>query len=199
MPNYSELNKIRLPELHTWVRDTHDKTLSQKWASVYDTLIERGLWRDQIVYSYAMKDSIDNVYITDIDENAFRSNCEFPSILTKAQGPKRAISQYEKKQASKLDKHYNDVINWDKRVEFEILKRFNSQNIKAPILCVGARLGGEVRAFKYITKSSDVVGIDFNPGKNNPDVIYGDAMDLQFENVIVFKLFIPTSLTIFQT
>eukprot|EP00941_MAST-03F_sp_MAST-3F-sp1_P004066 g4066.t1 len=42
---------------------------------------------------------------------------------------------------------------------------------------VKARLGGEVRGFKRVTGSSDVIGIDFNPGLNNPDVVYGDAMN----------------------
>ena len=82
MPKYSELNKIRLPETHTWVRDTNDKTLSQKWASMYDTLIERGLWRDQIVYSYVIGDSVKSVYMVERDSpDSFKTKCAFPSIM----------------------------------------------------------------------------------------------------------------------
>ena len=93
-----------------------------------------------------------------------------------------AALSYEKKQASKLNKMYKTVAEWDKRVQFEIEQRFGGDTtIKTPILCVGARLGGEVRAFKRITGSPDVIGIDFNPGRDNPDVVYGDAMNLKYE------------------
>lgn len=37
-----------------------------------------------------------------------------------------------------------------------------------------------MRAFKRIAR--DAIGIDFNPGSNNKDVIVGDAMALQFED-----------------
>lgn len=98
--------------------------------------------------------------------------------LNKDKLPEHA--KYEKTQAAKLDKNYASITKWDKLVESEIVYRF--QIAVPPVLCVGARLGGEVRAFKRVTGSSNVVGIDFNPGINNPDVVYGDAMNLQFED-----------------
>jgi len=78
--------------------------------------------------------------------------------------------------------YYASVIEGDERVESEVFQRFQHANIRPPILCVGARLGGEVRAFKRVTGSSNVTGIDFNPGHNNPDVVYGDAMNLPYED-----------------
>jgi len=94
----------------------------------------------------------------------------------------KEVSTYEKKQASKLNKNYATISKWDLMIEKQLYDRFSSlkDTFEGPVLCVGARLGGEVRAFKRITGES--IGIDFNPGKNNPDVIYGDAMALQFEN-----------------
>jgi len=49
------------------------------------------------------------------------------------------------------------------------------------ILCLGARLGSEVVAFRemgYI----DTIGIDINPGPNNPYVIKGDFHNMKFED-----------------
>lgn len=65
------------------------------------------------------------------------------------------------------------------------------------VICLGARLGGEVRAFKSL--GSLAVGIDIEPGPQNPDVLYGDfhqirfpdgSFDVAFTNVIdhVFDL-----------
>ena len=48
----------------------------------------------------------------------------------------------------------------------------------APVLCIGARLGGEVRAFKSL--GALAVGVDLNPGPLNMDVVAGDMEDLPF-------------------
>ena len=63
MPQYNVLNQVQLPELHTWVLDTHDKSFSMKWSSIYSTLLQNGLWRDQIVYSFAIADAYEKVYM----------------------------------------------------------------------------------------------------------------------------------------
>ena len=118
MSKYRVLNKIRLPELDIWVRDTHDRVFSRKWASIYDTLVENGLWSDQIVYSYAMKGFRTKIYITNINERAFHSYCVFPLLTNKSRD--RFISQYKKTQASELDKNANEAKIWDTRVESEI-------------------------------------------------------------------------------
>ena len=49
---------------------------------------------------------------------------------------------------------------------------------KASILCLGARRGEEVRAFRELGHSA--IGIDLNPGKDNPYVVQGDFHALQY-------------------
>eukprot|EP00966_Prymnesium_polylepis_P030097 699695-Prymnesium_polylepis.1 len=46
------------------------------------------------------------------------------------------------------------------------------------VLCIGARLGGEVRAFKSL--GALAVGIDLNPGPDSLDVLVGDMEDVPF-------------------
>lgn len=46
------------------------------------------------------------------------------------------------------------------------------------ILCLGARLGGEVRAFKRL--GALAVGIDIEPGEKNPHVLHGDFHEVAF-------------------
>lgn len=48
------------------------------------------------------------------------------------------------------------------------------------ILCVGARLGGEVRAFTRL--GALAVGVDFMPGFRNAWSLWGDATHIQFAN-----------------
>jgi len=48
------LNEVRLPELCTWILDTHDRVFVDHWSRIYDLLNRHGLWRDQVVFSYAM-------------------------------------------------------------------------------------------------------------------------------------------------
>jgi len=50
--------------------------------------------------------------------------------------------------------------------------------VQNPVLCVGARLGGEVEAFQSLTHVDIAVGVDFNPGERNPWVGFGDAHKL---------------------
>ena len=45
-------------------------------------------------------------------------------------------------------------------------------------LCLAARIGSEVKAF--LDLGCFAVGIDLNPGKQNPYVLYGDFHNLQF-------------------
>ena len=67
-PLYTKLNTVQLAETNLFVLDTHHREFVNKWAFIYDTLLERGIWRDQIVYSYAMVVMEDKV--EDIDPNA---------------------------------------------------------------------------------------------------------------------------------
>ncbi|KAL7544246.1 hypothetical protein ACHAWF_007623 [Thalassiosira exigua] len=58
---YGNLSHVRLVDTLMFVLDTHHRDFARKFASVYDTLIEWGLWRDQIVYPYATADVQDRV------------------------------------------------------------------------------------------------------------------------------------------
>merc|ERR1712194_70287 len=55
------------------------------------------------------------------------------------------------------------------------------------VLCVGARLGGEVRAFHRL--GALAIGIDFNPGAHNLLVLAGDAHNLQFPDSVFSIVF----------
>jgi len=48
------------------------------------------------------------------------------------------------------------------------------------VLCLGARVGGEVRAF--IDKGYFAIGIDLEPGENNHHVLHGDFHNLVFQD-----------------
>lgn len=55
------------------------------------------------------------------------------------------------------------------------------------VLCLAARLGGEVRAFLHL--GCFAVGIDLNPGAGNKYVLTGDFHDLQFGSGTIDVLF----------
>ena len=46
------------------------------------------------------------------------------------------------------------------------------------VLCLAARIGTEVKAF--LDLGATAIGIDLNPGPDNPYVVHGDFHDLQF-------------------
>lgn len=56
--------------------------------------------------------------------------------------------------------------------EFEFVER------GARVLCLGARLGGEVAAFRDL--GCFAIGVDLNPGIDNPWVLYGDFHKLEY-------------------
>ena len=91
--------------------------------------------------------------------------------------------EYIHHQKGKLEKENDWIPEFDKNY-FKILKDrllddFDDCGIKkGNVLCLGARLGGEVRAF--IKLGCFAIGIDLNPGKNNKHVLQGDFHDIQF-------------------
>ena len=98
-------------------------------------------------------------------------------------------SQYEKRQGSKLTKKFKKIVGYDKNIFIELHKRFAKWKdeegnmgyeafVGKNVLCVGARLGAEVKAFKKL--GAVAVGIDFNPGERNPHVMFGNALDIMF-------------------
>jgi len=101
-------------------------------------------------------------------------------------------SEYVEHQKSKLDKEIGWISGWDKKytniLKERLLDDFAKYDIeKGKVLCLGARLGGEVRAF--IGLDCFAVGIDLNPGKDNKHVLYGDFHDIQFPSKSVDIVF----------
>lgn len=90
--------------------------------------------------------------------------------------------EYLSHQSEKLDKNYQTIELSDRDYEEITYNRFKSiKEIKgSSILCLGARLGGEVRAFKRL--GALAIGTDINPGKKNEDVLYGDIHEIKFPN-----------------
>ena len=97
--------------------------------------------------------------------------------------------EYKNHQIEKLNKKIKLIDEYDKQYENIVYERyknilnFNDKNI----LCLAARLGAEVRAFKKL--GANALGIDLNPGKNNDYVIVGDFHDLKFNDNIFDVLF----------
>ena len=91
--------------------------------------------------------------------------------------------EYINHQKGKLEKENNWIEGFDENY-FQILnERLEEDFMQHEIvignaLCLGARLGGEVRAF--IKLGCFAIGIDLNPGKNNNNVLQGDFHDIQF-------------------
>lgn len=67
----------------------------------------------------------------------------------------------------KLEKHIAALIS-----KFNVAKKSDS------VLCLGARIGSEVKAFK--DHGCFAVGIDINPREKNKHVLYGDFCDIKF-------------------
>ena len=70
-PMYEKVNAVRLTQNNVFALDTHHVAFVEKWASIFDTLNKWGLWRDQVVYSYAMVDLQDKIeHINSITKRA---------------------------------------------------------------------------------------------------------------------------------
>lgn len=77
--------------------------------------------------------------------------------------------------------HYQEILHG--RVE-SFKNRLSSISPKIPgkkVLCLGARLGEEVKAFRQLGHT-DAIGIDLNPGPNNQYVIEGDFHSIPFDD-----------------
>ena len=100
--------------------------------------------------------------------------------------------EYIAHQKGKLEKEYYWITGFDENY-FQILNErleddFMQHGIKiGNVLCLGARLGGEVRAF--VERGCFAIGIDLNPGGNNKYVLQGDFHDIQFHSKSVDIIF----------
>lgn len=103
-------------------------------------------------------------------------------------GP-QPVSELELQQGAKLVRmgqrwikaFDRDVVEAAYYRRFERMRaQFGIAFAEQPVLSVGARLGGEVRALTRL--GALAIGVDFNPGFRNPHVLWGDGASLQFAN-----------------
>lgn len=100
---------------------------------------------------------------------------------------RRHYSHYEeyiKHQSSKLEKIYERLLEKENEDFEEFCRRFQlcqkefDQAGVRSVLCLGARLGTEVKALH--TLGYFAIGIDLNPGSENPYVLFGDFHNIVF-------------------
>ena len=60
-PSFLHLNSVRLPELNIFVIDSHDTNTMRKWAQIDDVIVQYGITRDQVVYSYVMQNETKHI------------------------------------------------------------------------------------------------------------------------------------------
>jgi SAM-dependent methyltransferase len=89
-----------------------------------------------------------------------------------------SYDEYVAHQGSKLK--FLDLADYDRIYGGALRERLQKLSLKpgAKVLCLGARQGTEVKAFRDL--GCDTIGIDLTPGENNPYVVKGDFHDLQF-------------------
>jgi len=91
----------------------------------------------------------------------------------------KTYKDYIKHQKLKLQRmHLSD---YDTRYRIVLRTRLEKLNILQPgmsVLCLGARLGTEVKSF--LDLGCFATGIDINPGEKNKFVVFGDFHDIQF-------------------
>lgn len=93
--------------------------------------------------------------------------------------------EYLNHQSSKfLNYGINKISVLDNRCEEFVFKRYQGlfDFKQKSIICLGARVGGEVRAFKQLNALA--IGIDIQPGEKNEHVLYGDFHNINFPNNI---------------
>lgn len=88
--------------------------------------------------------------------------------------------EYIRHQAEKLGRDVDGIRQCDREYEEIVTSRYRSllDFRGKSILCLGARLGGEVRAFKSL--GALAVGIDIEPGPGNCHVLNGDFHNILF-------------------
>lgn len=90
-----------------------------------------------------------------------------------------SYDDYLEHQKSKLETH--EFGQYDEEFRQALRERLNSLELEwqgRSVLCLGARIGSEVKAF--LDMGAFAVGLDLNPGKGNRYVVQGDFHDLQF-------------------
>jgi SAM-dependent methyltransferase len=96
----------------------------------------------------------------------------------------KSYDDYVRVQQSKLQ--HLDLGAHEAQFRTVLRDRLAASGVVAPgarVLCLGARLGGEVAAFRDL--GAFAVGVDLNPGPDNPWVMFGDFQQLQFPDGVV--------------
>jgi SAM-dependent methyltransferase len=91
----------------------------------------------------------------------------------------RSYEAYVEHQKAKLETH--EFGKYDTQFRAALRDRLSVLEIDWPgrnVLCLAARIGTEVKAF--LDLGATAIGIDLNPGPDNPYVVHGDFHDLQF-------------------
>lgn len=98
-----------------------------------------------------------------------------PGIRTR---PYDSYEDYVSHQASKLNAKGHRAEHYDAQLVQELSVRVQDLVLaSARVLCLGARLGGEVRVFRDL--GAFAWGIDLNPGPDNAYVSFGDFQNVQ--------------------
>lgn len=97
---------------------------------------------------------------------------------------------YLEHQARKLDRTNPEVMRkYNLEYQDELFGRLREDGLRSgsSALCLGARLGAEVKAF--IDLGCFAVGMDLNPGKANRYVVTGNFMEIQYPDSCVDIVF----------
>lgn len=91
----------------------------------------------------------------------------------------KSYADYVRHQTAKLPRNYETLLAHDRAYEEIVFERYLDLDMRGvAILCLGARLGGEARAFTRL--GALAVGVDLEPGPKNALVLPGDVHHLQF-------------------
>jgi SAM-dependent methyltransferase len=91
----------------------------------------------------------------------------------------QSYDAYVEHQKAKLETH--QFGKYDEEFRAALRERLSALEIDwrgRNVLCLAARIGTEVKAF--LDLGATAIGIDLNPGPDNPYVVVGDFHDLQF-------------------
>lgn len=99
----------------------------------------------------------------------------------------RSDEEYVAHQRSKLGRMSGFIADVDRELERVLAERLPDGLAGKSVLCLAARLGGEVRAFR--AAGAFAVGIDLNPGNENRWVLPGNFHALDFPDNSVDYVF----------
>lgn len=91
----------------------------------------------------------------------------------------KSYADYVRHQSAKLPRNYETLLEHDRAYEEIVFERYLDLDLRGvSLLCLGARLGGEARAFTRL--GALALGVDLEPGPKNSLVLPGDVHHLQF-------------------